>query len=126
MKTLLAQAERLDNGEVIEGYYAKGLTRDKERNIIDTNLIGVIEINPETLKYKVGEQWLTVDEIEFCVKDVAKRKAEIDTLVEAQSCENCKYSLSSGRGIDYRDCKIQTKVENKNFYCSKFEPKDKA
>jgi len=81
MKTLLAQAQRLDNGELIEG----DATSSNKCTFIQTDPFTSFQVKPETLRYKIGEHYLTVDEIEFCVKDVAKRKAKIDTRTHIQS-----------------------------------------
>jgi hypothetical protein len=37
------------------------------------------------------------------------------------SCETCGFSMSSGRGEDYRDCKKGNGIHKKDWYCADFQ-----
>ena len=121
MKTLIAQAKRLDNGEWVEGTAHKEEFYEYQNSLYGVGLKYFIiedintefEVDPSTLQYKVGEHYLTVEEIE--------------TKCKPKSCESCKYfdHYCSNSYMQKSDSDYWF-TPSKDFYCSKFEPKDKA
>ena len=70
---MLAQANRLDNGEIIEGYYSPTFFMcmgNGKSHVINTIDEYQYEIDSKTLKYSFdnGENWYSEDEIRGRIK----------------------------------------------------------
>jgi hypothetical protein len=44
-----------------------------------------------------------------------------DAVAAVGSCDTCGFSMSSGRGEDYRDCKKGNGIHKKDWYCADFQ-----
>lgn len=73
---MTARAKTLD-GEIVEGYYLIMGTQD----FIYENIIHkeVVAINPDTLEYKIGDEWHSMEELEMMAEyDKHMRVVRVD------------------------------------------------
>ena len=62
------RAKRIDNGEMIEGYYC--YDEDDGHNIYEKGFLN--EINPDTLEIKIGDNWFSPEYVESIFKKLGE------------------------------------------------------
>lgn len=103
------KADRLDGKGEVEGYLVEShifLNIGNTIGLIRSDL-KFYQINPGTLKQKIGDEWYSISFIEACVKQTLRR--------DARSCSNCRYYE------DYGSCEISHSNVEEHDYCTKWE-----